>query len=318
VTNDSSFLIKIIPPQGYNVYRLHVSRAALVALVAGFVALVIGGLGLHAWQLRAAESDVQALQAQTAAQREQLNDIDREADTLAGQLRDLQRQNAEIRRMLGVGVPATFGAPAKPAAPATHAADLNPTSLAAVRDRLHALGSVSAAAHDDVSRLDRLTHRVLDLRRLAALARERMIASIPQLNPVGGSIASGYGWRANPWPEFHRGLDLEADYGTPVHAAGDAVVAAAGWDSGFGNKVDLDHGNGYHTWYAHLSRFAVAPGQHVHKGDVIAYVGATGEATGPHLHYQVMRGGEAIDPEPFLNGIPRSVLATLSTPARVQ
>jgi len=317
VTNDSSFLIKIIPPEGYNVYRLHVSRAALIGLVVGFVALVIGGLGLHAWQLRAAESDVQALQAETQTQRAQLNDIDREADALAGQLRELQRQNAEIRRMLGVGG-AAAAKPAAPAVPSIHADDLNPASLAAVRARLRDLSTVSAAAHDDVSRLDRLTHRVLDLRRLAAIARERMIASIPQLNPVGGAIASGFGWRADPWPEFHRGLDLEADYGAPVHAAGDGIVVAAGWDSGFGNKVDLDHGNGYHTWYAHLSRFAVAAGQHVHKGDVIAYVGATGEATGPHLHYQVMHGGEAIDPEPFLNGIPRAVLATLSTPARVQ
>jgi len=317
VTNDSSFLIKIIPPEGYNVYRLHVSRTGLAALAIALVALVLGALGLHAWQLHAAENDVRALQAQTAAQRAQLNDIDREADSLATELRSLQRQNAEIRHLLGIGGSLPAAVTAAPP-PATHAADLTPQSLAAVRTRLRALVTVSLAAHADGSRLDRLTRRVLDLRRLAAIARDRMIASIPQLNPVGGTIASGYGWRASPWPEFHQGLDLEADYGTPVHAAGDAVVVSAGWDSGFGNKVDLDHGNGYHTWYAHLSRFAVEPGEHVHRGEVIAYVGATGEATGPHLHYQVMRAGEPIDPEPFLNGIPRTILATLPGAPRVQ
>jgi murein DD-endopeptidase MepM/ murein hydrolase activator NlpD len=316
VTNDSSFLIKIIPPQGYNVYRLHLSRTALVAIVVAFIGLVLGGLGLHAWQLRAAEADVQALQVQTAAQRAQLNTIDHEADGLAAQLHDLQRENAAIRRLLGVGgaLPAAKPAPG----PATHADDLTPASLAAVQARLHALAGVSASAHDDVARLDRLTHRVLDLRRLAAIARERMIASIPQLNPVDGPVASGFGWRAAPWPEFHRGLDLEADYGTPVHAAGDGEVVGVGWEGGFGNKVAIDHGNGYQTWYAHLSRFAVSAGDRVRKGDVIAYVGATGDATGPHLHYQVMHGGEAIDPEPFLNGIPAAVLATLPATPRVQ
>jgi murein DD-endopeptidase MepM/ murein hydrolase activator NlpD len=316
MTNESSFLIKIIPPRGYNVYRLHLSRAAVVTIVVGFAALVLGGLFLHAWQLRAAEANLQALQAQTATQRTELDAIDREADHLASQLRDVQRENAEIRRLLGAGAASPITAPAPP--PATHAADLAPTSLAAVRARLHALAVVSGATHADVARLDRLTHRVLDLRRLAAIARERMIASIPQVNPVGGAIASGFGWRASPWPEFHQGLDLAADYGTPVHAAGDGVVMSTGWDGGFGNKVDLDHGNGYHTWYAHLSRFAVAPGEQVRRGQVIAYVGATGDATGPHLHYQVMHGGEPIDPEPFLNGVPAAVLATLPTAQHVQ
>jgi murein DD-endopeptidase MepM/ murein hydrolase activator NlpD len=80
----------------------------------------------------------------------------------------------------------------------------------------------------------------------------------------------------------------------------------------------LNHENGYHTWYAHLSRVAVTPGQRVRKGDVIAFVGATGEATGPHLHYQVMLGGVAIDPQPYLAGVPPRVLATLPSAGRVQ
>jgi murein DD-endopeptidase MepM/ murein hydrolase activator NlpD len=312
VTN-RSFLIKIIPPEGYDVYRLHLSRTALAGFVIGLVALVIGALGLHAWQLHAAENDVRALQEQAAAQRTQLDGIDREADALAAQLRDLQRQNAAIRRMLGVGAPAV-----PHAAPATHAADLAPPTVAALRARLHGLSAFSAAEHADVAGLDRLTHRVLDLRRLAALARERLLASIPSINPVGGGIASRFGWRVDPWPEFHQGLDLEADYGAPVHASADAVVVSTGWEGGFGYKVDLDHGNGYHSWYAHLSRFAVTPGEHVRRGEVIAYVGATGDATGPHLHYQLMRAGEPIDPAPFLNGIPPAVLATLPASQRVQ
>jgi murein DD-endopeptidase MepM/ murein hydrolase activator NlpD len=145
-----------------------------------------------------------------------------------------------------------------------------------------------------------------------------MIAALPSLNPVDGTISAGFGWRVNPWPEFHQGLDLAADYGTPVRAAADGVVQTAGWDGGFGIKVAVDHLNGYQTWYAHLSRVAVRPGERVRKGQTIAFVGATGEATGPHLHYQVMLNGAAINPAPYLYGVPASVLATLPGGARVQ
>jgi murein DD-endopeptidase MepM/ murein hydrolase activator NlpD len=313
VTNDA-FLIKIIPPEGYNVYRLHVSRFAALGLLVGLVALLAGALGVHAWQLHLEESRVAALQSQTAAQRDQLRAIDVQADSLAGQLRDIQRQDAEIRRLLGVEA-----APAAKSRP-THAMlshGVAPT-VAGLQARLAGLTAASERRLADSAVFDRLARRVLNLRRLAYAARERMIAALPSLNPVGGAINAGFGWRVVPWPEFHRGVDLSADYGQPVHAAADGVVVAAGWDGGFGIKVALDHANGYQTWYAHLSRVAVAVGERVHKGETIAFVGATGEATGPHLHYQVMLEGQAIDPAPYLNGVPAKVLATLPGAERVQ
>jgi murein DD-endopeptidase MepM/ murein hydrolase activator NlpD len=311
---NNAFLIKIIPPEGYNVYRLHFSRTLAVAVAMGFVALLGAALGFHAWQLHLAENDVRALQAITAAQHEKIQAIDRQADSLAGELRDIQRQDAEIRKLLGVGP-----APAVPVHP-THgiAKKTGAPTLAMVQARLARLVRASKRRLSDSPTYNRLAHRVLNVRRLALIARQRTIAALPSLNPVDGSISAGYGWRVNPWPEFHKGLDLAADYGTPVRAAADGIVRSTGWDGGFGNKVDIDHENGYHTWYAHLSRFAVAPGRHVRKGEIIAYVGATGEATGPHLHYQVMLGGQAIDPYPYLNGIPAKVLATLPAAQRVQ
>jgi murein DD-endopeptidase MepM/ murein hydrolase activator NlpD len=313
MTNDA-FLIKIIPPEGYNVYRLHVSRTLAAALLLGTIALLVGALGFHAWQLHVAEDSVKALQAQTAAQRESLRIIDRQADALAGQLQDLQRQDAEIRRLLGVG-PAT-AVKAHPTHAALPAGTIPTTE--SVQARLAGLAEASQQRLSDSRTLAGLARSVLNLRRLAALARERMIAALPSLNPVEGSINSGFGWRVNPWPEFHPGVDLSADYGTPVHAAADGIVLSAGWDGGYGVKVAVDHQNGYQTWYAHLSRVAVAPGERVRKGETIAYVGATGEATGPHLHYQIMLDGRAIDPAPYLNGVPARVLATLPSAVRVQ
>jgi murein DD-endopeptidase MepM/ murein hydrolase activator NlpD len=313
VTNNA-FLIKIIPPEGYNVYRLHVSRTTAIALGLALVALLAGALGVHAWQLHVAEDDVRALQATTTAQRAKLQAIDLQAAALAGELRDIQRQDAEIRHLLGVSAaPAVKVHPTHGFAPAGGV----PT-VALVQARLAGLVHASELRLSDSRGLDLLAHRVLNLRRLASLARQRMIAALPSLNPDGGTITAGFGWRVDPWPEFHKGLDLAADYGTPVHAAADGVVRSAGWDGGFGIKVDVDHENGYHTWYAHLSRVAVAPGTRVRKGETIAYVGATGDATGPHLHYQVMLAGQAIDPAPYLNGVPAKVLATLPGAARVQ
>jgi murein DD-endopeptidase MepM/ murein hydrolase activator NlpD len=159
---------------------------------------------------------------------------------------------------------------------------------------------------------------VLNLRRLASIARARTLAAIPSLNPVNGGINAAFGWRTDPFPEFHKGLDLAADYGTPVRAAAAGIVASAGWEGEFGIKVDIDHGNGYHTWYCHLSRIAVSPGQRVFKGERIAAVGSTGESTGPHLHYQVMHDGVAIDPMPYLHGVPANVTATLPGNPSVQ
>jgi len=99
-------------------------------------------------------------------------------------------------------------------------------------------------------------------------------------------------WRA------HKGVDFAAPSGTPVHAAGDGKVASAGWQNGYGNAVVLQHGALYSTVYAHLSRFAtgIKPGARVAQGDVIGYVGQTGWATGPHLHYEFRVNNEQRDP----------------------
>lgn len=312
MTRREGFLIKIVPLGSYDVYRLHVSRRTAWAGAVGFVLLFAALLAGQTWQLSRAAEAIRVLEAEAAIHRAQIVTVDRQADALAAQLRALQRQNAEIRRL--IGVPAGPKAKHRP----SHAAAGPPPAIAAVESRLAGLAQASHATTQDQRRLSALVRRVLNLRRLTRLARDRMLAALPSINPVGGAVAAGFGYRSSPWPEFHRGLDLEADYGTPVHAAAAGVIVSAGWDGGFGLKVDIDHGNGYHTWYAHLSRIAVAAGEHVGKGETIAAVGATGEATGPHLHYQIMQDGTAIDPAPFLAGVPRRVLASLPDPERVQ
>jgi murein DD-endopeptidase MepM/ murein hydrolase activator NlpD len=302
-----TFLLKIIPPDGYSVYRLAFTRRHLAVLGTLMVLASLAAVGFHTYQLHVAATDVRALQALTAEQQTKLQTIDKQADALATQLRTVQKENAEIKRLIG----ADRGGRKQHAFVAPPRGTARGADFAAVQTRLRELARASDATRADAQRLQRVAMRVLNLRRMASIAHERMLAAIPSLNPVGGGIAASFGWRTNPWPEFHKGLDLEADYGTPVHAAAAGTVASADWDGGFGLKVDIDHGNGYHTWYAHLSRAEVHAGQRVTKGQLIALSGSSGESTGPHLHYQLMYQGQPIDPQPFLNGVPEKVIATL-------
>jgi murein DD-endopeptidase MepM/ murein hydrolase activator NlpD len=117
--------------------------------------------------------------------------------------------------------------------------------------------------------------------------------------PVNGAVTSGFGSRRHPilgYRRMHSGLDFKAGHGTPIYAVTDGVVAYAGRKGGYGNFVQLNHGGGLATGYGHMSRFAVSSGSRVRRGQIIGYVGSTGLSTGPHLHYELYRGGRAVNP----------------------
>jgi murein DD-endopeptidase MepM/ murein hydrolase activator NlpD len=119
------------------------------------------------------------------------------------------------------------------------------------------------------------------------------------VQPVPGPVISNYGLRMHPilgYERMHRGLDFRASYGSPIIAVADGVVARAGWAGGYGNQVRLNHAGGLATSYSHMSRIAVAPGARVRQGQVIGYIGATGLATGPHLHFETYQNGVTINP----------------------
>ncbi|MCC7298226.1 MAG: M23 family metallopeptidase [Bacteroidia bacterium] len=137
--------------------------------------------------------------------------------------------------------------------------------------------------------------------------KEEVINSIPAIQPVANKelnrMASGYGYRLDPFyhtASFHAGMDFTCDIGTEVYATGDGVVMKSmndGW--GYGNHVIISHGFGYTTLYGHLSRIAVRPGTRVKRGQVIGYVGSTGRSTGPHLHYEVRKNDNPLNPAFF-------------------
>jgi murein DD-endopeptidase MepM/ murein hydrolase activator NlpD len=129
------------------------------------------------------------------------------------------------------------------------------------------------------------------------------LADAPSLWPIQGRVASSFGEREDPINgegAFHSGIDIDAPYGTPVHAAADGDVSAAAMGAGYGREVVLDHGHDVETLYGHLSAIAVLPGEHVARGQVIGYVGQSGRATGPHLHYEVRVRNVAVNPHKYL------------------
>ncbi len=129
------------------------------------------------------------------------------------------------------------------------------------------------------------------------------LADAPSLWPVQGPVASSFGERQDPFNgegAFHSGIDIDAPYGTPVRAAADGTVTGAEMAAGYGREVRLDHGHDVETLYGHLSAFAVVAGQRVTRGQVIGYVGQSGRATGPHLHYEVRVHNVPVNPHKYL------------------
>jgi murein DD-endopeptidase MepM/ murein hydrolase activator NlpD len=129
------------------------------------------------------------------------------------------------------------------------------------------------------------------------------LADAPSIWPVEGRVGSSFGQREDPFNgegKFHSGIDIEASYGTPVRAAADGFVTGANMGAGYGREVVLDHGHDVLTVYGHLSAMAVVPGQHVMRGQVIGYVGQSGRATGPHLHYEVRVHNVPVNPHKYM------------------
>jgi len=133
----------------------------------------------------------------------------------------------------------------------------------------------------------------------AANAARRAPVSSSLAMPVNGPITSYFGYRYHPilhFTRFHAGVDIGASWGSPIVAAGDGRVVGAGWSGGYGREVEIAHGGGITSIYGHMSAIVALPGSFVHSGQLIGYVGSSGLATGPHLHFEVRQGGQPVNP----------------------
>lgn len=224
-------------------------------------------------------------------------DAQREVNALAARLAELQ---AQANRLNALGARLTqagqlqdgefeFDKPVGQGG-AGGASDMPPGEL---RQRLAALEGQYRTADTQLSVLEQLLfNRALDRN------------AVPSRDPIANSyVTSGFGGRADPFgggTQFHKGIDFEADVGDPVLAVADGVVSYAGVRSGYGNVVEIDHGNGYVTRYAHNSRLERQVGDLVRAGQEIAKAGSTGRSTGAHVHFEVWQDGVVVNPRKFL------------------
>lgn len=189
--------------------------------------------------------------------------------------------------------------------------------LAAINDPTAQGGPLSLLATSADGSVDPRFQRFgLSLARMDAL--ERSVAGLPQALPANLEyISSGFGYRADPFTgggDFHPGLDFRGPHGAPIFAAARGTVSFVGSKSGYGNVVEIDHGNGLVTRYAHMSGFRTVVGKPVQPGEPIGLIGSTGRSTGPHLHFEVRVGDRAVNPRPFLEAVPH-VLQKTGAPA---
>ncbi len=180
-------------------------------------------------------------------------------------------------------------------------------------------GSINSLTND-LPEIQKSKKLVSDLRRKAMLQiqsfnethqiaekKQEELQSMPAIKPINTRIVSGFGYRNDPYLghwHLHTGLDFHAFMNTPVKATAGGKVICAGYSStgqGYGIQVEIDHGNGYITKYAHLSKVKVKYGQKVKRGEIIGLTGSTGWSTGPHLHYEVIKNGVKVDPQHYFH-----------------
>jgi len=272
--------------------HLTLNLRATVLGCAGVLALpILMGLGAK-WSAQAEVDQLRAsnsmLQLENGSYRAATGELTSQIQSLETVINDLgvraQLDPVQARAMqkLPAVVKARASGGASAMAEIAAAAISSPeNTFGVLRDLLHGLESRLSYVRRDVER------------------REALAGATPSIWPAHGWLTGTFGGRSDPFtgePGFHQGLDISTDRGQPVFATADGTIRSAAFTGEYGNLIVVDHGFGLMTRYGHLSAFATKPGQVVKRGAVIGYVGATGRATGSHLHYEILANGKLINP----------------------
>lgn len=280
--------------------RLSLRSARLLAVGAGAAVAVLAAASVLSIYtlMRGGTNNAETAQLREAnrIQQEQILQVSKRAAALQQDLDQLRRSEDGLR--------AIVGAPPAAADETVQEGTYAPTGGAphdlTTADVGEALTMIEQRLGTRRSSIDLLAET---LRRefpgAAGFVSDDAVHTVPSIWPAAGYVSSPYGLRFDG-TEFHQGIDIAAEMGTPIVATADGVVTAAGWNGGYGNMVDVDHGGGIVTRYGHASALAVTVGQQVRRGEVIAYVGSTGHSTGPHVHYEVRVDGQPVNPAGYL------------------
>lgn len=284
------YTVLLLPHSSRRFRKLQLSRGFVIVtgvLAAG--ALLAGFLSPHLlFKLQTQSAALDQLQRENQHLRQRTEQFEDELGAIAEQLAGYEDRSGRLANALGIdesSLPVAAGGGGMDLPRSTGRHSLFDQEIEALQSRTDSLES-SFEELDDRFR-----------------ERMRRLSSTPSIMPVPGWFSHGYGWRKDPWTgkrQFHRGIDIVADAGTPIFATADGLVSRATRVADYGKMVDLSHGFGYVTRYGHMSEILVRPGQQVQRGEVIGRVGSTGRSTGPHVHYEVFRDGRRVNPWKYL------------------
>lgn len=245
------------------------------------------------------EAEAAQLREANRIQQEQIRQIAKKASALGQEVDAIQRTEDGLRALVGAPPAETDSAVQEgDAAPAPTGGAPHALTTDEVSEALTMLEERTAVRRTSIGQLAVMMQK--DVPGASSFLGDDTPVTTPTGWPTDGFISSGYGLRWNG-AEFHQGIDIAAEMGTPIVATADGVVTIAGWNAGgYGNMVDIDHGSGVSTRYGHASAVVVTVGQRVRRGQIIAYVGSTGHSTGPHLHYEVRLSGQPVNPTSYL------------------
>ena len=295
------FTFWLIPADGQHVARKHVKKAHIKYAFTGIASVVIalgialGVLGHMAIQNEAQKQELAEYKQTKQEQAQKIQELQQMAEKNQKQLAYLSKLEDQVRSQMEKS-----GAQLPPKSDASVYAGKGGASLGSASEvnvMLEQEKNISLQAKAKAEDLQKL---------IGAIENENYRRDVtPSQWPTdGGYISSPFGGRPNPFSgygrDWHPGIDIAVDYGTPVYASAAGYVEQSGWYGGYGKYVRLSHDFGYETAYGHMSRLAVEAGSFVKKGEVIGYVGSTGYSTGPHLHFEVMKYGEQVNPSSLM------------------
>lgn len=288
------YTIMIVPHAKARFRNLRLSRDFLVFCGGVLFFLVVSTFLLPRYFVmsRLQASSLEQLAAENRTLRSANEQYDQDLSDLRSRLAAFEQRASKLALMAGVTALPSGAMPA--GSPGELPAGFNATTLRPeyLNEEISILKGRADALDQSLNVLDRAYAEVAV-----------RLATTPSIAPTRGILGSGFAYRRDPFTgerEFHTGVDIVANAGTPVYATADGVVVEAGRLSSYGKAVFVSHGGGLATRYGHLSEILVRPGQRVRRGDRIGSVGATGRATGFHLHYEVLRSDRKVDPLPYI------------------
>ena len=313
------YTVRITPDKTGDVKLFTVTRSMLRYIIASSVVLfilVVGSLSFAGYAYFTNQNDkahIRQLQDANSLQQQQLSDLDKRAKKLQDQMDELNNLENELKQISGIS---DDNSASDENSDDSEGDAVNPdqngqggpypekVTINSVKTILDNVENRMNGKRDNMANLKLQLQKAIVMKRAANYSGMGAVSGVssvvPSIWPTAGTVSSPFGLR---WggSDFHPGIDIANDIGTPIRATADGVVSVAGWNSGgYGNMVDIDHGNGIMTRYGHASYVVVTPGQYVRRGQIIAYMGSTGYSTGPHLHYEVRVHGQAVDPSGYL------------------